>query len=106
MQVTHGKYFDDEPVRYVDTVSTVNLTKEGLVAQTLATRHSPDEKFTYQPERDLHRILFNKFTVKYASISSEIEARGQFLSQLRDKGIFTREELKKAISEYYTSQLL
>jgi len=105
LQVTHGKYYSDEPIRYVDTVSTLNLTKEGLVAQFLARRHLPDEKFTYPPERDLHNILFNKFTVKYESISSEIETRGQFLSQLRDKGICSREAVKKAISEYYQSQL-
>ena len=105
LQVTHGKYYDDEPVRYVDTVSTLNLTKEGLVAQILARRHLPDEKFTYPPERDLHNILFNKFAVKYESISSEIETRGQLLSQLRDKGIISREAVKKVISEYYRSQL-
>jgi len=105
LQVTHGKYYDDEPVRYVDSVSTLALTKEGLVAHILARRHLPDEKFTYLPEMDLHNILFNKFGVKYESITSEIETRGQLLNQLQDKGIFTREELKKAISEYYRSRL-
>jgi hypothetical protein len=106
LQVTHGKYYDDEPIRYVDTISTINLTKEGLIAQILATRHLPDEKFIYPPEQDLHNILFNKFAVKYESISSEIEARGQFLDKLRAKGICSREQVKKAISEYYQSQLL
>ncbi len=105
LQVARGKYYDDEPIRYVDTVSTVNLTKEGLVAQILATRHLPDEKFIYAPEQDLHSILFNKFAVKYESISSEIETRGQFLSQLCVKGTCSREQVRKAISEFYQSQL-
>jgi len=105
LQVAHGKYYDDEPIRYVDTVSTVNLTKEGLVAQILATRHSPDEKFVYPPEQELYKILFNKFAIKYDNVSSEIEARGQFLSQLRDEGTGSREQVRKAISEFYQSRL-
>jgi len=105
LQVAHGKYYDDEPIRYVDTVSTVNLTKEGLVAQILATRHSPDEKFVYPPEQELYNILFNKFAIKYDNVSSEIEARGQFLSQLRDEGTGSREQVRKAISEFYQSRL-
>jgi hypothetical protein len=106
LQVTNGKYSNDEPVRYVDTVSTLNLTEEGLVARFLARRHLPDEKFVYPAEKDLHGILFNKFKIKYESISSEIEARGLFLSQLQAKGMFTREEVREAISGYYRAQLL
>jgi hypothetical protein len=105
LQVTRGKYLDDEPVRYVDTVSTLNITKDGLVANILASRHLPDEKFVYPAEQALHNVLFKKFAVKYASISSEIEARGQFLSRLLAKGISSREAVKKAISEYYQSHL-
>jgi hypothetical protein len=105
LQVARGKYYDDEPIRYVDTVSTVNLTKEGLVAQILATRHLPDDKFIYTPEQDLHSILFNKFAIKYDNVSSEIEARGQFLSQLCVKGTCSREQVRKAISEFYQSRL-
>jgi hypothetical protein len=106
LQVTRGRSYDDEPIRYVDTVSTLNLTKDGLVAQLLARRHLPDEIFIYPPEQDLQSILFNKFAVKYESISSEIEARGQFLSQLRAKGIRSREQVREAISGYYRAQLL
>jgi hypothetical protein len=103
LQVNRGKYRDDELVRYVDSVSTVSLTKDGLVAQTLASRHLPGEKFVYPAEQMLHNVLFNKFAVKYGSITYEIESRGNFLSGLRDKGICSREEVKKAISEYYQS---
>jgi hypothetical protein len=52
----------------------------------------------------LHDVLFNKFGIKYDDVSSEIELRGRFLSQLRDKGVSSREEVRKAISEYYLSQ--
>ena len=105
LQVTRGKYYDDEPVRYVDSVSTVSLTKDGLVAQVLASRHLPGEKFVYPAETALHNVLFNKFAVKYDSITSEIESRGRFLNELREKGECSREIVKKTITDYYQSQL-
>jgi hypothetical protein len=104
LQVTHSRSYVDDLVRYVDTVSTINLTKEGLVAQMLATRKSSAERFIYPPEQALHDILFNKFAIKHDDVSSEIELRGRFLNQLRDKGICSREEVRKAISEYYHRQ--
>lgn len=101
MQVTPGRYYDDEPVRRVDTVSTLTLTKDGLVAQMLAARK--DDRFVYPPEQSLHDTLFNKFSIKYSSVFSEMELRGQFLNQLRDKAIYSREEVRKAILDYYQS---
>ena len=101
LQVTRGRSYYDEPSRYVDTVSTVNLTKDGLVAQILATRNSPDELFVYPQEQSLHDTLFNKFSIKYGSVLSEVNQRGKFLSQLCEKGISSREEVRKAISDYY-----
>jgi len=106
LQVTRGKFYGDEPIRFVDSVSTLSLTQEGLVAHILASRHLPDEKFVYPAEPALHNVLFTKFGVKYDSITAEIETRAQFLNRLQDQGLFTREELQKAISEYYKSRLL
>jgi len=104
LQVTGGRSYDDEPIRYVDTVSTLNLTKDGLVAQTLATRRVPDEKFVYPPEQVLHDTLFDKFHIKYNSISSEMELRGQYLNQLYNKSVSSHEEVRKEIAEYYLSK--
>jgi hypothetical protein len=105
LQVTRGKYYDAEPVRYVDSVNTVSLTKDGLVAHILASRHLPGEEFVYPAEKTLHNVLFNKFAVKYDSITAEIESRGRFLRELHEKGGCSRGVLKKAISDYYQSQL-
>jgi hypothetical protein len=104
LQVTYGRYYDDEPVRRVDTVSTVSLTKEGLIAHLLASRQSLDDRFIYPQEPALHSIVFNKFGIKDDGVFSEIELRGHFLSQLRDKG-YSREDVRKAISEFYQSRL-
>ena len=88
----------------MDSVSTVSLTKDGLVAQILASRNLPGEKFVYPAEQTLHNVFFNKFEVKYDSITSEIDSRGRFLSELSEKGECSREVVKKAISDYYHSQ--
>ncbi|MGD0780206.1 MAG: hypothetical protein ABR954_05425 [Dehalococcoidales bacterium] len=104
LQVTRGRSYYDEPLRYVDTVSTFNITKDGLVAQILVTRHLPDEKFIYTPEQLLHDNLFNKFPIKYSSVSSEMELRGHYLSQLDNRGVSSREEVRKAILKYYQSR--
>lgn len=104
LQVNPGRSYHDDLVRYVDTVSTVNLTKNGLVAHVLATRRSPKEKFTYLPEQSLCDILFNKFTVKNSSVYSEMELRGDYLNQLRNKGISSRKDVRKEIKEYYLSR--
>jgi hypothetical protein len=103
LQVARRSSYYDEPVSRVDTVSTISLTKGGLVARILAARQLPDEEFFYPPEQDLHSALCHKFAIKYDSVSSEMERRGLFLSQLRDKGVSSREEVRKEILKYYQS---
>ncbi len=103
LQVKYHRSYDEDPVRYVDTVSIVTLTPKGLVAQLIAMRKFADDKFIYPTEQALHNALSSKFTIRYDDIFSEVERRGRFLSQLRDKGVCSREEVKKAASEYYQS---
>jgi hypothetical protein len=105
LQVARGRSDDDDFIRYVDTVSTISITDDGLIAQMLATRRSPDEQFTYPAEKALHETLVKKFEINYDSVSSEMELREQFLAQLRDKGISSRKELRKEITGYYLSHL-
>jgi hypothetical protein len=104
LQVTGGRSDEDEIIRFVDTVSTVSLTKDGLIAQILATRNLPDEKFVYPPEKSLHETLCKKFSMKYDSVSAEADLRGQLLSQLALKGIASRKEVRKEIADYYHSR--
>jgi hypothetical protein len=105
LQVAHGRSYDDEPVRRVDTVSTIDLTDKGLVAQMLAARQSTDEEFMYPSEDDLHKVLSDKFGIKSDRVFPEIARREKFLSQLQSRGISSREEVKQAISDYYRSRL-
>jgi hypothetical protein len=104
LQVTRGRSYYDEPVRRVDTVSIINSADKGLVALNLAARQSTDDAFIYLSEKALYNALSNKFAIKYNRIFSEITLRETFLSQLNDKGISSREEVRKAISDYYQSR--
>ena len=104
LQVRPGRSYYNEAVSRVDTVSTINLTKEGLVARLLAMRKSPDDNFFYPPEQTLCDAIFNKFGARYANVSAEIEMRGRFLNELRDGDVSSREEVKKAIAKFYQSK--
>lgn len=104
LQVARARFTDDDLIRYVDTVSTVDITEDGLVAQMLATRRLPAEEFTFAPETLLHDVFANKFKVNYNSVASEMETRGQYLQQLSEKGISTREDLRQEIKQYYLSK--
>lgn len=104
LQVTRGRSYYDEPIRGVDTVSILNFADKALYAQTLAARQSTGDEFVYLSEKDLHNVLYDKFGIRYDELSSEITRRETFLSQLRDKGISSREAVKKAISDYYQAR--
>lgn len=103
LQVAQGRSYD-EIVRYVDTVSTLSQSEDSLVAQILAYRQSPDDDFTYISEQLLHETLSGKFAVRYNDVSSEIEHRAKYLRELQLKGFHSRQDVRKAVSEYYRSK--
>jgi hypothetical protein len=99
LQVTRGR-LPDEYIRYVDTVSTLDHTEDGLVARILAVRRLPGDKFSYPDESELQEILAKKFGIKVDSVTAEIERRGEYINQLR-KEKPSREEVKKAIANFH-----
>lgn len=103
MQVARGKYIDDEPVRYVDSVSTLNITDDGLVAHMLASREMADDELHYLPEDMMQKVMGAKFKMKYDSITGEIEKRGGILKELDEQKV-TKPELLKAIGNFYKTQ--
>mgnify|MGYP005856121163 CR=1 FL=1 len=100
MQVARGKSFDDEPIRFVDTVSTINNSEQGLVAHILASRGKASEAMTYPDEDNLKQVLGDKFGLRYDSVTAEIEKRGRLLQKL-DENKVSRKELLKAIGDFY-----
>jgi hypothetical protein len=100
LQVARGRYVDSEPIRYVDTVSTLDITEDGLVAQMLAVRRLPGEKFNYPDEAALQEILAKKFGLKLDSVTAEIERRGNYIDELYKKKL-SRVEVKKAIASFH-----
>lgn len=102
LRVRSGLTYADEPLRRVDSVSTIGLTKEGLAIQAIAARPSPDGNFVYAADETLQDVLINKFAIKYKS--NEIAVRARFLRHLHKKEIFSRGEVRKAVLRYYQSQ--
>ena len=103
LQAWNGPSLYEEPIRRVDTVNIINSTDKGLVAQTLAARELTDKQFAYPSEKELSDALFNKFAVRYDNVFSEVAQRERFLIELNDSGVSSREEVRKAISDYYRS---
>ena len=103
LQAMNGRTFYDEPVRRVDTVSILDLEEKGLVARTLAARQISDEEFVYPSEKVLSDALFRKFGMKYDHLSSQLNKREVFLTELTAKGISSRQEIKRSVLEYYRS---
>ena len=101
LQAHNGESYYDEPIRRVDTVSILNFVDKSLVAQTLAARQLTDEEFVYPSEKALYKTISDKFAIKYNPIFPEISRRESFLRQLRDKGISSPEEVRKAIADYH-----
>lgn len=101
LRVSYNRSYNYEPTRRVDTVSLIVPAGEGLSIQALAMRQSPDREFVYTPDTILHDVLSKKFNMKYNSVASEIKHRERFLGRLRNKGLSSREGLKKEVGEYY-----
>lgn len=103
LQVTQARSFYDEPIRRIDTLSIISMNDMNLIAHTLAARESFDGEFVYPSDRALQEALSRKFGVKYEHVLSEVTRRETFLRQLGDNSTRSREEVKKAISDYYKS---
>jgi hypothetical protein len=100
MQVARDKSREDGYIRYVDTVSSLSVTDDGLVAYMLASRDQPAEKLQYPAEDVLQSVFTNKYGKKFDSITAEMEKRGEILAAL-DIRQATRRELLKAIGDFY-----
>ena len=104
LHAMNGRTYYDDPIRRVHAVTVIDMDDKKLVARTLAARESLDGAFTYPQENALREVLQAKFGIKHEHIFSEIDARGTFLEQLFTSGIRSREDVKKAVSEFYRSR--
>ena len=105
LQAMNGPSYDDDPIRRIDSVSIITMDDKNLVAQMLAVRESLDDDFAYPEETVLREALARKFAVGYDNVSAEVAAREKMLRRMQENGIHTREDVKKAVAEYYRSRL-
>ena len=103
LQAMNGRSFYDEPIRRVDTVSVLDLGENGLIARTLAARQISDKEFIYASEKVLYDAISRKLKLKYKHLSSELNKREMFLTEIAAKGLSSRQEIRHAILEYYRS---
>ena len=103
LQAMNGQTIYDEPIRRVDTVNILDLGENGLVARTLAAREISDKEFIYPSEKSLSDVLTQKFVISYECLSAELNRRETFLSGLSTAEISSRQEMRRAIREYYRS---
>jgi hypothetical protein len=104
LMATNGRTYEDDPIRRVTSVDLVLPDKEGLAIQVLAARQNTENGFDYQPEKTLQQALAGKGLIGKYSLSTEIETRTQFLKNLLQKGLSSRDEVRKAIRSYYGSK--
>ena len=101
--VARGRDYDAEPIRRINSVSLLIPRKAGLSLATIA-RLSPNGKdFDIAGEKELQIALSARLNIKDVNIAQEMTEREQVLRGLLDTGKVSRDEVRKAVVEYYKS---
>jgi hypothetical protein len=99
-----GREYNDEPIRRVNSVNLILPAKEGLAIQVLAAQQYSETGFDYQTDSALQASLAAKFLIGTCRVNAEIETRERLLRHLRKKGQISRQEVRKAVLNYYSSR--
>ena len=104
LEVRAGRLYGSEPIRRVDTVTLLLPHEKGLAIDQIVSLASDGNTFEIAGDADLQAVLPAKFGLKKNSIVPDMKAREQILSKLIDDGKTSREEVRKAVIEFYNSQ--
>ena len=102
LRVTGGRGYDAEPIRRINSVSLVMPRTKGLSLAVLA-RPGSNGGFDIAGEKELQLALSSRLNIKNGSVTAEMEEREQILRKLLDDGKVSRDEVRKAVVEYYKS---
>jgi energy-coupling factor transporter ATP-binding protein EcfA2 len=105
LRVTGGRSYDAEPTRRINTVSLVMPREKGLSLEVIASVDSKGNRFDIAGADDLQAVLSRKFNIKNVNVAREMEEKEQLLARLADKGILSRDEVRRAVIEFYRSRL-
>lgn len=103
LRVISSRTFEEDPIRRVDTVSILNKTNEGLVLEMLAAWNQKDGSFDFVTDDTLQTVLNKKFSARNNNAAAESATRERFLEKLLVEPKLSREEIRKAILEFYRS---
>jgi hypothetical protein len=104
LRAVAGQSYEDEPIRRITSVDLILPAQEQLMIQVLAARQFTEERFNYLSEKDLHRVLADKYFIGQSSVNDEIDARAHFLEHLIQAGKSSRKEVRDAVQEYCNSR--
>jgi hypothetical protein len=105
LRATTGKRDEDEPIRRIISVDLILPAQEKLMIQVLAARQFTEEGFSYLGDKDLQRVLADKYFIGKYCITAEMDTRMRFLKHLIRTGKSSRKEIREAITEYHQSAL-
>jgi hypothetical protein len=101
LSVMAGHRYTDEPVRRIDTVSLVAPHEKGLALETIASLSSDNKSFEIAAAPDLQQALSTRPNFKNVDVAAGLKEKEQFLTDLQSKGKMSREQVRKAVVEYY-----
>lgn len=104
LHATAGRSYYDEPIRRVSSVDLILSSPEGLAVQVLAARKYTQNGFDYLTGKGLHQALAQKSLIGHKCVDAEIDTRMRYLKHLLRKGETSRETVRKAVLEYYSSR--
>jgi hypothetical protein len=104
LRAAPGRNFDEEPIRYVEAVSLVSPANEGISIEIIAARRSKEEGIEFMIDRELESALSAVIGSREGGIMPEIARREIFLGNLMKGGALSREELRKAVLDFYASR--
>lgn len=103
LSVTGGRGYNSEPVRRINTVSVVAPHNNGISLVALASLSSKGNGFDIASADDLQAALSAKLNIKNVDIAREMKEKEQFLARLMNEGKLSRDEVRKAVIEFYRS---
>ena len=101
--VARGRSYDAEPIRRINSVSLLIPRKAGLSLATLARLGPNGNDIDIAGEKELQIALSARLDIKDVSVAQEMAEREQFLRRLMDEGKLSRDEVRKAVVEFYKS---
>lgn len=102
LRVTRGSGYDAEPTRRVDAVSLITAEQKGIAIETIASGEMGGDAFILAGEKALERSLSAKFGLDKIDVRAELAKRRQLLEELREQGKISRDEVRRAVVEFYS----